>query len=114
MATLSMFYGLVISMFYGDNKQHKLPHLEKIHPDMCKNFSKGTTLCGVGGVFYSLSYFLGIAPVFIIGGILNGVGSNKLNDAFTDYYSKCFDINVCTKYGITITPYNTKLIFKSK
>ncbi|MDR3297653.1 MAG: DUF4160 domain-containing protein [Prevotellaceae bacterium] len=27
MATLSMFYGLIISMFYGDNKQHKLPHI---------------------------------------------------------------------------------------
>jgi len=27
MAILSMFYGLVISMFYGDNKQHKLPHI---------------------------------------------------------------------------------------
>jgi len=27
MATISMFYGLLISMFYGDNKQHKLPHI---------------------------------------------------------------------------------------
>ena len=27
MATISMFYGLIISMFYGDNKQHKLPHI---------------------------------------------------------------------------------------
>ena len=27
MAIISMFYGLVISMFYGDNKQHKLPHI---------------------------------------------------------------------------------------
>jgi len=27
MAILSMFYGLVISMFYGDNKQHKTPHI---------------------------------------------------------------------------------------
>ena len=27
MAVLSMFYGLIISMFYGDNKQHKLPHI---------------------------------------------------------------------------------------
>ena len=22
-----MFYGLVVSMYYGDNKQHKLPHI---------------------------------------------------------------------------------------
>jgi hypothetical protein len=27
MAVLSMFYGLIISMFYADNKQHKLPHI---------------------------------------------------------------------------------------
>ena len=27
MAILSMFYGIIISMFYGDNKQHKLPHV---------------------------------------------------------------------------------------
>jgi hypothetical protein len=27
MATLSIFYGLIISMFYGDNKQHKIPHI---------------------------------------------------------------------------------------
>jgi hypothetical protein len=33
MATLSMFYGLVISMFYGDNKQHKLPHIHAQYQD---------------------------------------------------------------------------------
>jgi len=27
MALLSMFYGLIISMYYADNKQHKLPHI---------------------------------------------------------------------------------------
>jgi hypothetical protein len=27
MAVISMFYGLIISMFYGDNKQHHLPHI---------------------------------------------------------------------------------------
>jgi len=27
MAILSMFYGIIISMFYGDNKQHKQPHI---------------------------------------------------------------------------------------
>jgi len=27
MATLSIFYGLIISMFYGDNKRHNLPHI---------------------------------------------------------------------------------------
>ena len=27
MATLSMFYGIIISMYYRDNRQHKLPHI---------------------------------------------------------------------------------------
>ncbi|MDR2908024.1 MAG: DUF4160 domain-containing protein [Bacteroidales bacterium] len=30
MATLSMFYGILISMFYGDNKQHHKPHIHAI------------------------------------------------------------------------------------
>jgi hypothetical protein len=39
MAVLSMFYGLVISMFYGDNKQHKLPHIHVRYQDMKAVFS---------------------------------------------------------------------------
>ena len=39
MATLSMFYGLVISMFYGDNKQHHLPHIHVRYQDMKAIFS---------------------------------------------------------------------------
>ena len=27
MAVLSMFYGIIISMYYLDDKQHKLPHI---------------------------------------------------------------------------------------
>jgi hypothetical protein len=27
MATLSVFYGIIISMFYGDNRQHHTPHI---------------------------------------------------------------------------------------
>lgn len=27
MAIVSMFYGIIVSIFYFDNKQHKLPHL---------------------------------------------------------------------------------------
>ena len=39
MATLSMFYGLVISMFYGDNKQHKKPHIHAQYQDFEASFS---------------------------------------------------------------------------
>ena len=27
MAIISMFYGIIISMYYFDNKKHKLPHI---------------------------------------------------------------------------------------
>ena len=48
MATLSMFYGLVISMFYGDNKQHKTPHIHVQYQDFEALFSipKGNILAG--------------------------------------------------------------------
>jgi len=39
MATLSTFFGLVISMFYGDNKQHKLPHIHVRCQNMKATFS---------------------------------------------------------------------------
>ena len=31
MATLSMFYGIIVSIFYRDNRQHKLPHIHARH-----------------------------------------------------------------------------------
>jgi hypothetical protein len=34
-----MFYGLIISMFYGDNKQHKLPHIHARYQDFRATFS---------------------------------------------------------------------------
>ena len=39
MATLSMFFGLVISMFYGDNKRHKSPHIHVQYQDVEAVFS---------------------------------------------------------------------------
>ena len=27
MAIISMFYGIIVSMYYFDNKQHKAPHI---------------------------------------------------------------------------------------
>ena len=48
MAVLSIFYGLIISMFYGDNKQHKLPHIHVKYQDMNAVFSipEGELLSG--------------------------------------------------------------------
>ena len=39
MAILSMFYGLVISMFYADNKRHKTPHIHVQYQDFEAVFS---------------------------------------------------------------------------
>ena len=40
MAILSLFYGIIISMFYGDNKQHKQPHIhvryQGMNPEVIK------------------------------------------------------------------------------
>jgi hypothetical protein len=33
MAIISMFYGIIISMYYLDNKQHKLPHIHTKYQD---------------------------------------------------------------------------------
>ncbi|MDP4268092.1 MAG: DUF4160 domain-containing protein [Bacteroidota bacterium] len=33
MAIISMFYGLIISMYYLDNKQHNLPHIHVKYQD---------------------------------------------------------------------------------
>ena len=48
MAILSMFYGLIISMFYGDNKQHKRPHIHVEYQNEEAVFSipDGELLCG--------------------------------------------------------------------
>jgi hypothetical protein len=33
MATLSMFYGIIVSIFFRDNRQHKLPHIHVRYQD---------------------------------------------------------------------------------
>jgi len=33
MAILSMFYGIVVSIFFRDNRQHKLPHIHVKYQD---------------------------------------------------------------------------------
>jgi hypothetical protein len=34
MAIISMFYGLIVSMYYLDNRKHKLPHIHVKYQDM--------------------------------------------------------------------------------
>jgi hypothetical protein len=33
MAVLSMFYGIIISMYFFDNQQHKIPHVHVRYQD---------------------------------------------------------------------------------
>ncbi len=48
MAIISMFYGLIISMYYLDQKQHNLPHIHVRYQDQEAVFSipEGTLLDG--------------------------------------------------------------------
>jgi len=39
MATISMFYGIIISMFFKDNRQHKLPHIHVEYQDSSAIFT---------------------------------------------------------------------------
>ena len=39
MAILSMFYGIIISMYFFDNQQHKLPHIHVKYQDQEAVFS---------------------------------------------------------------------------
>ena len=33
MPTISLFYGMIVSMFYYDNKQHNTPHIHVSYQD---------------------------------------------------------------------------------
>ena len=39
MPVISLFYGLIISMYYLDNKQHHLPHMHLKHNEFESVFS---------------------------------------------------------------------------
>ena len=39
MPVISMFYGIIISMYFFDNKQHKLPHIHAKYQDQEAVFS---------------------------------------------------------------------------
>ena len=39
MAIISMFYGIIISMYFFDNQQHKLPHIHAKYQDQESVFS---------------------------------------------------------------------------
>ena len=60
----------------------------------------------VGGVFIDVG-ILFVWSALIPGVIIMGYGKTKLQNAFANYYKTCVDIEVCTKYGIIITPYKT-------
>ncbi len=49
MAVISMFYGIIVSMYYIDNKQHNLPHVHVKYQEQEAIFSipEGTLLGGM-------------------------------------------------------------------
>jgi len=48
MPIISMFYGIIIRMFYMDNKEHKLPHIHVEYQDYAASISipEGNILAG--------------------------------------------------------------------
>jgi hypothetical protein len=48
MPIISMFYGIIIRMFYLDNKEHKLPHIHVEYQDFTASVSipEGKVLAG--------------------------------------------------------------------
>ena len=97
---------------FGTNGMSNLPQLYKTHPDIYNNFNKGIRQKNTGAVLTGIGVaFTGM--LFVIPGlIVYSSGSRKINGTFTDYYRSCLDLEVCTKYGIIVTPYNTSLYFR--
>ena len=91
---------------FGTTYITNLDKLQTIHPEICKDFTKGVKLTRVASGMYAISYLLGGIPLIIVGSIVEGTGKNKINDAFTNYYNNCVSLEVCNNYGIIITPYN--------
>ena len=48
MPTISMFYGIIVSMYFVDNKQHKLPHIHAKYQgrEVVVSIPDGTVLDG--------------------------------------------------------------------
>jgi len=97
---------------FGTNRISNLIEVNLLRPDIYNAYIKGKNLVGTGNVMYAISILIGGIPLIITGGIIAGVGANRINDAFRKYYTDCLDLNVCAKYGIIITPYKTSLKLK--
>ena len=76
------------------------------------NFIKGDKQVRTGGILTGIGVGLTGFLLVIPGLIVYNIGSNNKTSAFTDYYRTCVNPEVCAKYGIIITPYNTSLTFK--
>jgi len=95
---------------FGTHGTSNLSQLNKLYPDIYNDYAKGIVLNRTGGVLGGIGVIF--TPLLVAGLIVNTSGVNKISSAFINYYQTCVDLEVCTKYGIVITPYNTSLNFK--
>ena len=96
---------------FGTNNMTNLSYLKKTHPDIHDDFVRGKRQFRTGSTL-SMAGALFLYPLMIPGFIIQSSGSTKMVSSFENYYSNCVDMEVCSKYGISITPYNTSLTFK--
>ena len=100
---------------FGTNGMSNLAYVRKIYPDIYNDYTKGKRLVTTGMSLTTVSIiFIPFGGVFnplywaflIPGSIINGKGNAKINNAVTNYYSTCVNLELVDKYGIIITPYN--------
>jgi len=96
---------------FGTDRMSNLSQINKSHPDIYNDFTKGVRQTNTGAILTGIGVIT-VWPLIIPGLIINTAGVNNINHAFTNYYSTCVDLDVCAKYGIIVTPYNTSLNLK--
>jgi len=118
--SLPIYLGKDIVVF--GTEINNLSHLEKMYPAIYDEYVKGKkslktggTICIVGSFFF---FTIITIPVGIViytpGWLIANKGKKKLHSVFEYYFHNNLDLEVCAKYGIIITPYNTSLNFNKQ
>jgi hypothetical protein len=90
-----------------------LQQLGTTYPDITKKYAKGIRQKGISNVLTTVGSIIFVSfPILVAGIVIDSKGTKNINKSFTNYYNSCLDLDVCAKYGIIITPYNTTLTFK--
>jgi len=99
---------------FGTNNMSNLSYLKKEHQDIYEYYVKGkakmNTAVGISTVGLVLTC-IGLIPVGLVFSLVSMPislsGQSNMGKAFNTFSSTCVDLEVCAKYGIIITPYNS-------